>query len=85
MLTVFRVVTAATLFGGATGLLRATTGDTYVGATTTQHGAQSLPVLLTIDWRRLEDLPAQGPLHQGFQDSDGGVIDGGATLVTAFG
>ena len=43
-----------------------------------------LPALLSIDWRRLPDLPQQGPLHQGFQDSDGGVI-AGDTLITAFG
>eukprot|EP00037_Helgoeca_nana_P007154 m.65389 g.65389 ORF g.65389 m.65389 type:complete len:441 (-) comp17979_c0_seq2:748-2070(-) len=45
----------------------------------------SLPALLRIDWRRLPDLPKQGPLHQGFQDSDGAVVDKGATLITAFG
>lgn len=44
----------------------------------------ALPVMLQIDWRRLPDVPAQGPEHQGFQDSDGGWIDDD-TVVTAFG
>lgn len=43
-----------------------------------------LPAMLSIDWRRLPDLPQQGPLRQGFQDSDGGVVQGD-TIVTAFG
>ena len=30
----------------------------------------SLPVLLQVDWTLLPDIPAQGPEHQGFQDSD---------------
>ena len=49
-----------------------------VGAATT------LPVLLQVDWTLLPDIPAQGPEHQGFQDSDGGWLDDD-TVVTAFG
>lgn len=44
----------------------------------------ALPELLQIDWRRLPDIPAQGPLLQGFQDSDGGFLDDDIVL-TAFG
>ena len=47
-------------------------------------GASALPNLLQIDWRRLPDIPAQGPLHQGFQDADGGFLDDDIVL-TAFG
>ena len=44
----------------------------------------SLPVLLQVDWTLLPDIPAQGPEHQGFQDSDGSWVSDDA-VVTAFG
>ena len=48
--------------------------------------AASLPELLSIDWRRLKDVPRQGPAggYGGFQDSDGGWLDKDVVL-TAFG
>ena len=46
--------------------------------------ATPLPIMLQVDWTRLPDIPAQGPAHQGFQDSDGGWIDDD-TVVTSFG
>ena len=36
----------------------------------------ALPELLQVDWRRIDDPPAQGPYQQGFQDSDCGWVDG---------
>ena len=48
------------------------------------RGNPALPNLLKIDWRRLPDIPAQGPLQQGFQDSDGSWVSDDA-VVTAFG
>ena len=47
-------------------------------------GTSALPELLRVDWQRLPDIPAQGPEHQGFQDSDGGWINKDV-VVTAFG
>ena len=44
-----------------------------------------LPALLAVDWRRVSDLPPQGPSRGGFQDSDGGWLLNGTTIVTAFG
>ena len=44
----------------------------------------ALPELLQVDWRRIDDPPAQGPYQQGFQDSDGGWVDDN-TVLTAFG
>ena len=45
----------------------------------------SLPTMLTVDWRRVADLPSQGPALGGFQDSDGGFVLNGSAIVTAFG
>ena len=41
--------------------------------------------MLEVDWRRLPDLPPQGPAHSGFQDSDGGWLLNRSVVVTAFG
>ena len=43
-----------------------------------------LRTMLAIDWRRLPDIPAQGPLGWGFQDSDGGWVNEDEVL-TSFG
>ena len=45
--------------------------------------SRSLPVLLSIDWRRVQDLPPQGPAEQGLQDSDGAFMLDGEPLRTA--
>jgi hypothetical protein len=55
-----------------------------VMAAAATSSAANLPVMLNIDWKRLPDIPTQGPSHQGFQDSDGAWIDDD-TVVTAFG
>ena len=51
----------------------------------THLALSTLPTLLTVDWRRVADLPSQGPAHGGFQDSDGGFVLNGSAIVTAFG
>lgn len=43
-----------------------------------------LRTMVSIDWRRVADVPAQGPDRQGFQDSDGAWLDDD-TVLTAFG
>jgi hypothetical protein len=43
-----------------------------------------LPVMVHIDWQRAPDIPKQGSTKSGFQDSDGGWLDG-TTVLTAFG
>ena len=53
-------------------------------STVNRPTSDGLPYILQIDWRRLEDPPAQGPDHQGWQDSDGGWVSDD-TVVTAFG
>ena len=49
-----------------------------------QREAQLSP-MLAVDWKRLHDLPPQGPTHSGFQDSDGGWLLNRSVVVTAFG
>lgn len=51
---------------------------------TSSSSSVALRSMVHIDWKRLPDIPKQGPSKSGFQDSDGGYIDDN-TVLTAFG
>lgn len=65
--------------------LRAVILGFVVFTTTATESSSELKPILGVDWKRVKDLPPQGPTHSGFQDSDGGWLLNRSVVVTAFG